>query len=325
MSRRLTCLLFLSLAVTLGAQEKDSKYGEKTFSGLALREIGPALTSGRIIDLAVDPRDGRVWYIATAGGGVWKTTNAGTSFAPIFDDQKSHSIGCVTVVVFDPTNPDILYASAYQRRRHVFTLIDGGPESAIYKSTDAGKSWTKLKEGLPKEEMGRIGLAISPHNPKLVYATIESTRKAGGFFVSKDGGSSWQKANDYSAPGAQYYGEIFVDPNDDERIYSADVWVRVSDDGGKTWRKLDEKWKHPDNHVVWIDPASSDHLLIGCDGGLYESFDRAESWSFKANLPITQFYRVSADDALPFYSVYGGTQDNFSLGGPSRTTDEKGI
>src|SRR6266581_5683505 len=325
MSRRLTCLLFLSLAVTLGAQEKDSKYGEKTFSGLALREIGPALTSGRIIDLAVDPRDGRVWYIATAGGGVWKTTNAGTSFAPIFDDQKSHSIGCVTDVVLDPSNSDILYASAYQRRRHVFTLIDGGPESAIHKSTDGGKSWTKLKDGLPKEDMGRIGLALAPHNPKLLYATIESTRKAGGFFVSKDGGSSWQKANDYSAPGAQYYGEIFVDPNDDDRIYSADVWVRVSDDGGKTWRKLDEKWKHPDNHVVWVDPAGSDHLLIGCDGGLYESFDRAESWSFKANLPVTQFYRVAADDALPFYSVYGGTQDNFSLGGPARTTDAKGI
>jgi photosystem II stability/assembly factor-like uncharacterized protein len=435
MSKRLTSILavFLSSVVTLHAQstldskEKESKYGEKTFAGLELRSLGPALTSGRIIDLAVDPRDARVWYIATAGGGVWKTTNAGTSFTPIFDDQKSFSIGCVTVdphdslvvwvgsgennsqrsvsmgdgvyksvdggkswknvgleksehiskiivdprdsnvvyvaaqgplwapggdrglykttdggktwkgvltisentgvtdVVLDPSNPDILYASAYQRRRQVFTLIDGGPESAIHKSTDGGKSWTKLKEGLPKEDMGRIGLAIAPHNPKIVYATIESTRKAGGFFVSKDGGSSWKKANDYSAPGAQYYGEIFVDPNDDDRIYSADVWVRVTDDGGKTWRKLDEKWKHPDNHVVWIDPASSDHLLIGCDGGLYESFDRAESWSFKANLPVTQFYRVSADDALPFYSVYGGTQDNFSLGGPSRTTDAKGI
>ena len=444
MSKRIALVLavFLSLTVTLHAQstkkeaeaasapdskEKESKYGEKTFAGLELRPLGPALTSGRIIDLAVDPRDARVWYIATAGGGVWKTSNAGTSFMPIFDDQKSFSIGCVTVdphdslvvwvgsgennsqrsvsmgdgvyksidggkswknvgleksehiskivvdprdsnvvyvaaqgplwapggdrglykttdggkswksvltisentgvtdVVLDPSNPDILYASAYQRRRHVFTLIDGGPESAIHKSTDGGKSWTKLKEGLPKEDMGRIGLALAPHNPRTVYATIESTRKAGGFFVSKDGGSSWKKANDYSAPGAQYYGEIFVDPNDDDRIYSADVWVRVSDDAGKTWRKLEEKWKHPDNHVVWIDPASSDHLLIGCDGGLYESFDRAESWSFKANLPITQFYRVSADDALPFYSVYGGTQDNFSLGGPARTTDAKGI
>jgi photosystem II stability/assembly factor-like uncharacterized protein len=436
MAKRLTCILavFLSFAVfaqsakkadTPAADSKD-KYGEKTFTGLALREIGPALTSGRIIDLAVDPKDARVWYIATAGGGVWKTTNAGTSFAPVFDDQKSFSIGCVTVdphdslivwvgsgennsqrsvsmgdgvyksidggkswknvgleksehiskivvdprdsnvvyvaaqgplwapggdrglykttdggktwkavltisentgvtdVLLDPSNPDTLYASAYQRRRHVFTLIDGGPESGIHKSTDGGKTWTKLKDGLPKEDMGRIGLAMAPHNPKVIYAVIESTRKAGGFFVSKDGGSSFKKVNDFNAQG-QYYGEIFVDPNDDDRIYGVDVWMRVSDDGGKTWRKLDEKWKHPDNHVVWIDPATSDHLLIGCDGGLYESFDRAETWIFKANLPVTQFYRVSADDALPFYSVYGGTQDNFSLGGPARTTDAKGI
>jgi photosystem II stability/assembly factor-like uncharacterized protein len=172
--------------------------------------------------------------------------------------------------------------------------------------------------------MGRIGLGIAPHNPKTVYATIESTRKAGGFFVSKDGGSSWKKANDANAQG-QYYGEIFVDPNDDERIYAVDVWMRVTDDGGKTWRRLEEKWKHPDNHVVWIDPSNSDHLLIGCDGGLYETFDRAANWNFKANLPVTQFYRVAADDSLPFYNVYGGTQDNFSLGGPARTTDAKGI
>jgi photosystem II stability/assembly factor-like uncharacterized protein len=424
MSKRLAAFLLL-LTVTIAAHAAET-YGEKTFAGLELRPIGPALTSGRILDVAVDPRDGRVWYVATAGGGVWKTTNAGVSFNPVFDEEKSHSIGCVTVdphdslvvwvgsgennsqrsvsmgdgvyksvdggrswtnvglkssehigkivvdprdsnvvyvaaqgplwapggdrglykttdggkswtpsltisentgvtdVVQDPSNPDVLYAASYQRRRHVFTLIDGGPESAIYKSTDAGKTWTKLKEGLPKEDMGRIGLAIAPHNPRTIYATIESTRKAGGFFVSNDGGSSWKKVNDFNAQG-QYYGEIFVDPNDDERIYAVDVWVRVSDDGGKTFRRLDEKWKHPDNHVVWIDPANSDHLLIGCDGGLYESFDRAANWNFKANLPVTQFYRVAADDALPFYSVYGGTQDNFSLGGPTRTPDAKGI
>ncbi|MEA2164453.1 MAG: hypothetical protein QOK37_2580 [Thermoanaerobaculia bacterium] len=446
MAKRLTCILavLFSFGLFLNAQpakkavaptsdskekdakEKESKYGEKTFAGLELREIGPALTSGRIIDLAVDTHDPRVWFVATAGGGVWKTTNGGTTFAPLFDAEKSHSIGCVTIdpkdslvvwvgsgennsqrsvsmgdgvyksidggkswknvgleksehigkivvdprdtnvvyvaaqgplwapggdrglykttdggktwnrvlnisentgvtdVVLDPTNPDILYAATYQRRRHVFTLVDGGPESSIQKSTDGGKTWTKLKDGLPKEDMGRIGLAIAPHNPKVIYATIESTRKAGGIFVSKDGGSSWKKVNDFNAQG-QYYGEIFVDPNDDDRIYGADVWVKVSDDGGKTWRKLDEKWKHPDNHIVWIDPANSDHLIIGCDGGLYESFDRAENWNFKSNLPVTQFYRVSADDALPFYNVYGGTQDNFSLGGPARTTDAKGI
>ena len=413
-----------------GAEAKpashESKYGEKTFAGLELRQIGPAMISGRIIDLAVDPKDNRVWYIATASGGVWKTTNAGTTFNPIFDDQASYSTGCVTIdprdsmvvwigtgennsqrsvamgdgvyksidggkswknvgldksehigkivvdprdsnvvyvaaqgplwapggdrglykttdggktwtkslnvsentgvsdIVLDPTNPDTIFAASYQRRRHVFTLIDGGPESAIYKSTDAGKNWNKLTGGLPKEDMGRIGLALAPHNSKVVYATIEASGKAGGFFVSKDGGSSWKKANDYSAQG-QYYGEVFVDPNNDDRIYSADVWIRVSTDAGKTWHRLEEHAKHPDNHVVWIDPANSDHLLVGCDGGLYESFDRAASWNYKANLPLAQFYRVSADDALPFYNVYGGTQDNFSLGGPARTPSENGI
>jgi photosystem II stability/assembly factor-like uncharacterized protein len=408
---------------------KEPKYDEKTFAGLELRNIGPAMTSGRIADLAVDPRDPHTWFVAVASGGVWKTVNSGITFTPVFDGEGSYSIGCVTIdphnslivwvgsgennsqrsvsmgdglyksvdggkswknvglaksehigkivvdprdsnvvyvaaqgplwapggdrglykttdggktwkavltisentgvtdVVMDPSNPDVLFAASYQRRRHVFTLIDGGPESAIYRSADAGATWTKIDSdhGLPKEQMGRIGLAFATHNPRIIYATIEATRKAGGFFRSKDGGANWEKVNDYSAPGAQYYAEIFVDPNDDDRIYSADVWVRVSDDGGKSWRRLDEKWKHPDNHLVWIDPASSDHLIVGCDGGLYESFDRAASWDFKSNLPVTQFYRVAADDDLPFYSVYGGTQDNFSLGGPTRTTSAQGI
>ncbi|HEX9160290.1 MAG TPA: glycosyl hydrolase, partial [Thermoanaerobaculia bacterium] len=421
-------LTFIAMLVSLSLHgQTETTFGDKTFTGLELRPIGPAFTSGRIIDLAVDPHDARTWFVAAASGGVWKTTNAGTTFTPVFDDQGSFSIGCVAIdphnslvvwvgsgennsqrsvsmgdgvyksidggkswknaglsksehigkividprdsnvvyvaaqgplwapggdrglykttdggktwkpvltisentgvsdVVYDPSNPDALYASSYQRRRHVYTLIDGGPEGAIYKSADAGATWTKLdKNGLPKEDMGRIGLAVARNNPHIVYATIESTRKAGGFFRSKDSGANFEKMNDYVAQG-QYYGEIFVDPNDDDRIYSADVWVRVSDDGGKTWRKLDEKNKHPDNHVVWIDPANSDHLLVGCDGGLYESVDRAASWNFKSNLPVTQFYRVSADDALPFYNVYGGTQDNFSVGGPARTPSARGI
>lgn len=408
------------------AADTQSKYDQKTFAGLELRPIGPAFTSGRIIDLAIDPRDAHTWFVAVASGGIWKTTNAGTTFTPVFDDENSFSIGCVTIdprnslvvwagtgennsqrsvsmgdgvyksldggkswknvglqksehigkiavdprdsnvvyvaaqgplwapggdrglykttdggktwkavltisentgvsdVVFDPSNPDTLYAASYQRRRHVFTLIDGGPESAIYKSNDAGATWTKLETGLPKENMGRIGLAVAKNDPHIVYATIESTRKAGGFFRSKDAGANWEKQAPYNAQG-QYYGEIFVDPNDDDRIYSADVWVRVSDNGGKTWRKLGETTKHPDNHAIWIDPSNSDHLLVGCDGGLYETFDRAATWNFKPNLPITQFYRISADDALPFYSVYGGTQDNFSVGGPARTASANGI
>ena len=435
--RRLTCLLAFLLALPLlaapAAKKPDAKpaegpkYGSGTFSGLALRGIGPAMPSGRVIDLAVDPRDKATWYVAIASGGVWKTVNAGTTFEPIFDGEGSYSIACVTLdprnplvvwvgsgennsqrsvsmgdgvyksvdggkswknvglknsehigkivvdprdsnvvyvaaqgplwnpggdrglykttdggktwkpvltisentgvsdLVLDPSNPDTLYASSYQRRRHVFTLINGGPESAIHKSTDAGATWTKLESGLPKEWMGRIGLAISHEDPNTVYAIIEATRRAGGFFRSKDAGANWEKMNSYSGGGAQYYAEIFVDPNDDERIYAMDVYVRVSDDAGKTWRKINESTKHVDSHAMWIDPENSDHYLIGCDGGLYETFDNAATWEYKENLPVTQFYRISADDALPFYHVYGGTQDNFSLGGPSRTTTAHGI
>jgi photosystem II stability/assembly factor-like uncharacterized protein len=403
------------------------KYDDKIFSGLELRGIGPALVSGRIVDVAVDPRDTRTWFIAAASSGVWKTTNAGTTFTPVFDDQGSFSTGCVTIdpndsltvwvgsgennsqrsvaygdgvyksvdggkswtnvglgksehigkivvdprnsnvvyvaaqgplwsaggdrglykttdggktwkavlaisentgvtdVVLDPSNPDTLYAASYQRRRHVYTVINGGPESAIYKSTDAGATWTKLTKGLPKENLGRIGLAIPRQNPKTVYAVVEAARKEGGFYRSTDGGANFEKMGKYFGGGAQYYAEIFVDPNDAERVYAMDVYARVSDDAGKTFHKIGEKAKHVDNHAIWIDPANSDHLIMGCDGGLYESFDRTTTWNFKANLPLTQFYRISADDALPFYNVYGGTQDNFCLGGPSRTTTSHGI
>jgi len=428
-------LAVLSLIALTAASKKPatapaaagSGVSDKTFAGLELRSIGPALTSGRVIDLAVDPHDPRIYYVAAASGGVWKTTNSGTTFTPIFDDQPSFSIGCVTVdpsdsltvwvgtgennsqrsvsvgdgiykstdggkswknmglsksehigkivvdprnssvvyvaaqgplwapggdrglyksidggkswkpsltisentgvsdIAFDPMHPDVLYVSAYQRRRHVYSMVDGGPEAAIYKSSDAGATWNKLTTGLPKVDLGRIGLAVAPSMPNTVYAVIEASRGEAGFFRSRDGGGNWEKMSPYTPGASQYFQEIFVDPKNADRVYSVDVWVRVTEDGGKSFHKLDEKTKHPDSHVVWIDPQNSDHLLIGCDGGLYETFDRAATWSYKANLPLTQFYRVEADDALPFYNVYGGTQDNFSLGGPSRTTTAQGI
>jgi photosystem II stability/assembly factor-like uncharacterized protein len=424
---RLLALLFALplLAATPTPAAKPAETAK--YDGLQLRNIGPAMPSGRIVDIAVDPRDERTWYLAVASGGVWKTTNAGTTFTPVFDGEGSYSIGCVTIdpnnslvvwvgsgennsqrsvsygdgvyksvdggkswknvglkdsehigkivvdprnsnvvyvaaqgplwnpggdrglykttdggkswkpvlqisentgitdVVYDPSNPDILYAAAYQRRRHVFTLINGGPESGIHKSLDGGATWTKLESGLPKEWMGRIGLAIPRDEPNTVYTIIEATRKAGGFFRSKDAGANFEKVNSYSGGGAQYYAEIFVDPNKADRVYAMDVWVKVSDDGGKTWRKINETTKHPDSHSMWIDPANSDHYIIGCDGGLYETYDNAATWDYKENLPITQFYRISADDALPFYHVYGGTQDNFSLGGPHRTATSHGV
>ena len=397
-----------------------------TVDGLRFRSIGPAVTSGRVIDIAVSPADKRTWYVASVGG-LWKTENAGTSWKPIFDDQGSFSIGCVTVdpedpnivwvgsgennsqrsvsygdgvyrsadggktwvntglkesmhvgrilvdpgdsdtvyaaalgplwsaggdrgvykttdggrtwnqvlkisedtgvsdIAMDPDDPKVLYAAAYQRRRHVWTLIDGGPESALYKTIDAGRTWKKLENGLPKEDTGRIGLAISPANPDVVYAVVEAANGAGGFFRSDDRGASFEKMSRYVPGGPMYYSEIFADPKDVDRVYSMDVLMQVTDDGGRTFRDAGEKWKHVDNHALWIDPDDTDHLVNGNDGGVYESFDRAETWEFKANLPITQFYHVEADNSAPFYYVYGGTQDNTTLGGPSRTNTDHGI
>ncbi|MBI3653591.1 MAG: glycosyl hydrolase [Acidobacteria bacterium] len=397
-----------------------------TFAGLKLRGIGPAFTSGRIVAIAVDPTDKSRWYIGAASGGVWKTTNAGVTWTPIFDNEGSYSIGVVVVdqknpltlwvgtgennsqrsvaygdgvyrsddggkswknvglktsehigrividprnsdhvyvaaqgplwgaggdrglyqttdggktwnkilnisdntgvtdVVLDHSNPDILYAASWQRRRHVFTLINGGPESAIYKSTDAGATWNKLRAGLPTVDMGRIGLAISPVDANVVYATIEAADNRSGIYRSTDKGGSWERRSPNVAQ-AMYYAQISVDPKNGDRVYLPNVVFQVSDDGGKTFHALGERNKHVDNHVIWVDPDDTRHYLVGCDGGLYESFDRGENWNFKANMPIPQFYDVTVDNDKPFYNIYGGTQDNYSFGGPSRTRSASGI
>ncbi|MCK5368735.1 MAG: glycosyl hydrolase, partial [Cyclobacteriaceae bacterium] len=227
-------------------------------------------------------------------------------------------------LIMDPGDPNVLYASAHQRRRHVFTYISGGPESAVYKSVDGGETWMKKTKGLPKVELGRIGLAISPVNPDYVFAIVEAAEDKGGFFRSTNRGETWNKMSDYTTSG-NYYVEIFCDPVNIDRIYSMDTWFHVTDDGGKTFKQLNEKWKHVDNHAFWIDPKNTDYYLTGCDGGVYESFDAGDNWHFKSNLPVAQFYKVALDNNEPFYNVYGGTQDNFSLGGPSRTVNSNGI
>src|SRR5262249_10472672 len=230
----------------------------------------------------------------------------------------------VTDVVLDPRNPDVIIAAAYQRRRHVWTMINGGPESALYKSTDGGKSWRKLKSGLPTQQLGRIRLAAAPTNPDMVYAVIESIDKKGGIFRTSDFGETWERRNDYQGQ-PMYWAHIIVDPKNAERLYFMDVYSQVSDDGGKTLRRLGNKWRHVDDHALWIDPKNTDYYLIGCDGGVYESFDRGANCKFIANLPVTQFYDIAVDENGPFYNVYGGTQDNFTLGGPARTRSTHGI
>ena len=401
-------------------------FSSETFSGLKLRSIGPAVTSGRISDFAVNPKNHSEYYVATSSGGVWKTSNKGVTFSPIFDGQGSYSIGCVTLdpanpsvvwvgsgennsqravaygdgvyksedggkswknmglknsehiseiiihpsnpniiyagaygpvwneggdrgvyksvdggatwtniksvsaytgcndLVMDPRNPEVLYAAFHQRMRNVFSYIGGGPESALYKSTDGGTTWKKLEGGLPGGELGRIGLAISPVNSDVLYAIVEAKDDKGGIYRSVDKGASWEKRNPFYTTGL-YYQKVTCDPNDVNRIFITDSYYKVSHDGGKTVTNLGELNKHIDNHCIWIDPADGNHVLVGCDGGIYESWDFAKTWDFKSNLPVTQFYKVSTDNAYPFYGVHGGTQDNLSLGGPSRTTSANGI
>jgi photosystem II stability/assembly factor-like uncharacterized protein len=407
-------------------EEKKPGMNADTFSGLKFRSIGPAVASGRVMSIAVNPKNKFEYYVGVASGGVWKTVNDGTTWTPVFDKEGSYSIGWVTLdpndpavvwvgagesnshrsvaygdgiyrsddggknwqnlglkksehigrvvidprdskvvyvaaegplwgpggdrglykttdggktwkavlaisentgmvdVAIDPSNPDIVYAAAYQRRRHVFTLIDGGPESAIYKSTDAGASWNKLKSGLPTVDMGRIGLAVSAADPSVVYATIEAADGKGGIFRSNDRGATWERQNEFDVQ-AQYYARVVTDPKNVDRIFVMNTLLRESLDGGKTLHKVEENNQHVDNHAIWIDPDNTKHWLLGCDGGVYETWDDARNWEYKANLPTVQFYDVAVDNALPFYNVCGGTQDNNTWCGPARTRNVNGI
>lgn len=423
-------LTFVNFHVILISAEKEKAEdinNSSTYSGLKFRSIGPAIASGRIIDLAINPNNYDEFYVAVASGGVWKTTNHGTTFTPIFDNENSYSIGCISIdpnnsnviwvgsgeknsqrsvsygdgvyksedggkswknvglkssehigkIIIDPNNSDIvwvaaqgplwraggdrglykttdggktweksleisentgvsdiimdprdskvLYASAYQRRRHVWTLINGGPEGAIYKTVDGGKNWNKLTKGLPSGDIGRIGLAISNVEPDFIYAIIEASENNGGFFKSTDRGASWSKQSDHVSGSPQYYQVIVTHPLNKNIVYSLSTYTQVTLDGGKTFNTLPLSEKHVDDHAIWINPKNPDNILIGCDGGLYETYDGADSWRFFENLPITQFYRVTVDNDYPFYNVYGGTQDNNTLGGPSRTISDNGI
>ncbi|MGA2533259.1 MAG: glycosyl hydrolase [Candidatus Aminicenantales bacterium] len=409
--------------------EKKSLLTSEALAGLEFRNIGPALMSGRISDIAIHPKNRNVWYVCAGSGGVWKTENAGTSWAPIFDSQPSYSIGCVTLdpsnpeivwvgtgenvsgrhvgfgdgvykslnggktwtntglgksehiarilvdprnsgivyvaaegplwssggerglyktsdggktwtlslevskdtgvtsAEFDPANPDVLYAAAYQRRRSVAAFMGGGPESAIYKTEDAGKTWRKLTVGLPAGDKGKIGLAVSPIDPRIVYATVEAGPDEKGFYCSTDRGESFEKRSPYisGGTGPHYYQEIYADPNVFDRVYQMDPEMMVTDDGGRAWRPVGERNKHGDNHALAFVKGDPDYLLDGSDGGAYESHDAGKTWRFFENLPVTQFYKVALDNALPFYNVHGGAQDNGSQIGPSRTLNGNGI
>jgi len=297
--------------------------GGKSWKNMGLKE------SRQIGKILIDPRDPDVVYVAAEGSvwgpggdrGLYKTTDGGKNWKRILEISENTG---VNNVVLDPRNPDVLYASSEQRRRHVFTKIGGGPETAIYKSTNGGEHWDTLTSGLPVSHMGGIGIALSPVNPDVIYAIIESTPDAAGFYRSTDRGASWQKMSGHCAQG-QYYNEIYCDPKDVDKVYSVETVSQVTEDGGKTWRSIGNNKRHVDDHAMWIDPENTEHIFIGGDGGIYESFDGGKEYLFKSNLPVVQFYRVQVDNSTPFYHVYGGTQDNNSFGGPSRNTSGAGV
>ena len=427
----LIIILFVSYSFNLNAQSnpnKDKKT-ENIYDGLKFRHLGPALMSGRISDIAIHPNNENIWYVASGSGGAWKTENSGTTWKPIFDNEKSYSIGCITLdpqnsdivwigsgenvggrhvaygdgiyksvnggknwqnmglkksehiskiivhptnqntiwvasqgplwskggergifkstdggkswiqklgddewigatdLIIDPRDPKILYAATWQRHRTVAGYMGGGPGSNIYKSTDGGDTWKKIDKGLPKSNMGKIGLAISPQKPDVLYAAIELNRRSGGVFKSSNRGESWSKMSDAvsGGTGPHYYQELYASPHNFDEIYLADNYMQVSFDGGKTFSRMNESEKHVDNHAVAFKKDDPNYILVGCDGGLYESFDKTKNWKFIDNLPLTQFYKIAVDNAYPFYYVYGGTQDNNTQGAPSRTDNIHGI
>lgn len=426
-----TALILFSInSLPVWAQSNQKDMASQVAKGLQLRSIGPAFMGGRIADIAVNPIHSSTWYVAVGSGGLWKTTNSGTTWTPVFDSQASYSIGTValnpnnpevvwvgtgenvsgrhvgwgdgvyksmdggttwqqmglknsehigrilidprnpdvvyvaaegplwssggerglyktkdggktwqlvleidadtgvTDAEFDPSNPDVIYAAAYQRRRKTWALLGGGPKSGIYKSLDGGESWRMINTGLPQGDMGKIGLAVTPANPQVVYATIEADNTNKGFYRSTDKGESWQKRNSYisGGTGPHYYQEIEASPTNPDLVYQMDVFIQVTRDGGKTFDNGETgRAKHSDNHALWIDPANGQHLIVGTDGGLYESFDEGTTWRHFPNLPISQFYKVGLDNAEPFYNVVVGAQDLGTLLGPSRTTNVEGV
>ncbi len=430
---------------SVNAQQPSTTLDSATLSFFGWRNVGPADMGGRVADIAGIPSPSKTFYVAAAGGGIWKTTNAGTTFRPVFDSQRVVSMGALAIapsdtnqvwagtgeqntrnsispgggiykstdgaktwklmglektqqigrivvhptnpdivyvaalghawdanperglykttdggktwqlikfvsdkagfidVAMDPSNPDILYATSYERVRGPWFLKSGGPGSALWKTTDAGKTWTKIEGGgFPATMLGRINVAVSRSNPNVVYALVEADsirtanhalfspasdsvtakvkapvkqRLLSGLYRSEDAGKTWRWMND-SDVRPFYYSQVRVDPKLSNRVYWSSTPVNFSDDGGKTVRTA-TNGIHVDHHAMWIDPNDGEHFVVGDDGGVSQTWDRGGNYDFLNKIVIGQFYEVSYDFAVP-YRVCGGLQDNGSWCGPSR-------
>ncbi len=300
--------------------------GGANWKNMGLRE------SEHISKIVVHPQDSQTVWVASQGPlwnkggqrGVFKTTDGGATWKQVLgDDQWTGA----TDLVIDPRDPHRLVAATWQRHRTVANYMGGGPKTGLHRSLDGGETWEPLTTGLPETHMGKIGLAISPQHPDTLYAAIELNRRTGAVYRSTDQGSTWEKRSDTvsGGTGPHYYQELYASPHEYDLIYLCDVRIQLSGDGGKTFSELKEENKHSDNHAMAFRASDPAYLLVGSDGGLYESFDRAENWRFIDNLPLTQFYKIALDDTEPFYNVYGGTQDNATEGGPIRTDNGHGI
>ncbi len=399
----------------------------ETLKGMKARNIGPGGMSGRVTSIDVERDDASTFYVGTASGGLWKTTNGGINFKPIFEKEEVSSIGAVAIdpgnpdviwvgtgegnprnslngghgiyksldggrnwnllglentrhihriivnptntdvvyvgaigspwgphhergvykttdggiswkqilftneltgvadMVMDPVNPDKLFVAMWEHQRWPWFFKSGGPGSGLHMTVDGGETWTKItdKEGLPKGELGRIGLAIAGGNSSYIYALVESKKNA--IFRSTDGGYSWEKRGDENIGDRPfYYADIYVDPTNENRVYSLYSQVNISEDGGKTFSTLIGNNIHSDHHAWWIHPTNPAFMIDGNDGGLAISYDRGKNWRHVTNLPVSQFYHINVDMETP-YHVYGGMQDNGSWRGPGYTWTGGGI
>ena len=288
--------------------------------------------SEHISKIIVHPENSNIIWVAVQGPlwksgderGLYKSTDGGTTWKKTLGNSEWTG---VTDIAMDPRDPNVMYAATWDRHRTVASYMGGGPGSGLHRSRDGGETWTKLTTGIPGSNLGKIGIAISPQQPDVIYAAIELDRKQGGVFRSTNQGASWKKMSDAvsGGTGPHYYQELYACPHNFDRLYLMNVRVLVSDNGGKNFRQLKEEKKHSDNHALVFRADDPNYLLIGTDAGIYESFDLAENWRFLPNLPLTQYYKVAVDDREPFYHIFGGTQDNGSHGGPARTDNYHGI